>query len=157
MDAIVESVHDYFSTNFPTKAAAINTRFGDSVSIEFPKEYRWDDPLAYSGTLSKFPVCNILGTAMDIPQWGTNYEHQTHQIAIWLTATHQNAETLRRQLYRYALAISELLKDGHFDTAVAWSITGVIRLDFSPLLTRNNILTGDVRILATIEEIEHAS
>lgn len=157
LDTLVENVQDYFQANFETKADAINARFGDKIQIENIKEWRWDDPLSYSGQVSRFPVCNIFMSSMTIGQWGSDYEWQTPQLVIWLTAQARESETLRRQLYRYTLAITELLKDGHLASTTPWRMPREMRVDFSPLLTRNNIISGDMRVLTQLEAMERAS
>ena len=74
-----------------------------------------------------------------------------HALVIACLATDQDTEILRRRLYRYIRAVTELLKAGRSSLGY---VINFDRLEFSPMYGREGTFMSDARLMVKFKKYE---
>ena len=145
-EGIVYEVKNYLATNLASKLTIVDGRYSEQLVPKNVTEWRVDDPIA--GKLpNKLPAGWVVATRTQVDQWGSSYDYEGTEVVVWVLLRDQNAETLRRKIYRTMQAVWETLKAGHFDSTIAWQILEAPEMDFSEIMTGpQGILLSDARL-----------
>ncbi len=153
IEAIIDLVKDYFTTNMAAKLTALDAEYGDSITLTTIAAYYVAEVLE----VPELPAIFFLGDASNAQEVsGTGHSaelYEQHTIRVVCFATEANPETLRRQLYRYVRAAVELISDGMADDTFNWHISALDR-DYSPLLAQESTFLADARLTITLELVE---
>jgi len=158
-EGVVTEVINYLSTNLGDKLVEVDARYTEQVVLEDVKEWRIDDPVQSGRYPDKTPVGWVICPEMVSMQWGSDYDYFEGDVVVWILMRDRNsAERLRRKAYRTALAVWEVLKDGHFSGSVIWQMVSTPpEMDFSEILSANdNSLVSDLRVRVHMEAQERA-
>jgi hypothetical protein len=109
-EGAVAALVTYLGTNFAAKVAALNTEYGDTL-LTMPASFNTTEILEAEA----FPVIEVLCDRTRIHAIGGGYIGTTHPITIICTVmddsdSGEEKANLRKQVYRYARAIIELLR-----------------------------------------------
>ena len=151
-EGIVNSVVSYLETNQAAKLQALRVEYDDDVPLPDFEEFRIDDPQE-GGLVQALPRVHVLVPIEEIPMWTATTALSGHSLLLWAVWANQDPETIRREGYRYARALWELLvaadAAGSLGGAVlGGDLTGAppASMDFGATLTSDNQLMADLRI-----------
>jgi len=154
-EGLIDEISTYLAANLPAKLDAIETAIGDSITLDDPTAYLRRDPSSSPRSAPELPLMFLVVPRTTIVAWHETSAEQNHQLWIYLIARDNDAETLRKKMYRYARGIWETLVDHQFDTATWKAGIGAPPVfDFSPTMTNGNIVTADVRVEVQYEKLE---
>lgn len=143
-EGAVTAIRDYLVTNLPTKLDALDTAYGDGITLDdIVTSYLAEQSLA---TIPAFPVLFVIAPASQIERWTPSVTDASHHLLIGVIAIDQDPETLRKRLYRYMRATWEVLVAGRAAASFAYVIGPDARLEFSPIYSKDEQFMGDARV-----------
>lgn len=127
IEGAINAVSTFIQTNIAAKLAALDTEYADSITLAEPLGYFVGEGSLES--IAGWPAVFVLGdaTTADMLPGRTELDG-VHAMRIGIMVIDQNAETLRRRIYRYIRAFIELIRDAK----AAGSLAG-----FQPIDTFN--------------------
>jgi hypothetical protein len=146
MEGAVDAVKSYLETNMVAKLGTLDLEYGDFALEDIDKWY-----VAELTAIPEYPAVVILGDASDIIGEGAGWCNSKHTITVAVMATDQDAERLRRRLYRYIRACLELLVESR--ASIGYIVT-FDRLEFSPLYGRAGTFMSDARLIVKLGKYE---
>lgn len=155
-DELARQLHTYLSANINTQVAAVDTLFSDAIDLTpfGASEIRYDDPR--DGARTVVPVLNIVCINGRMTDWRQNSARPMMRFMFWITCRDQDAQVLRRKLYRYLLALWNTLVAGHFASSIDWSMVGEPEFDYSETYGSEAVLYADSRLIAEFTTLEVA-
>ena len=150
MEATIDAIKDYLETNMAAKIAALNTEYGDFTLDGIQAYY-----IAELAAIPEQPAILILGDKTDVEREADNYLKGRHTVSVVVVATDQDAEQLRRKLYRYVRAVVELLREAR--SSVGWGyIINFDSFEFSPMFGKGHSFLQDARVLVHLNKTDMA-
>ncbi len=146
IEGAVNAVKTYLSTNMAAKLNTLDAEYGDFTLDDISQWY-----VAELTAIPAYPVALILGDATAMLSEGEGWLRSSHIVTIVCLATDQDAEQLRRRLYRYIRAVVELLKEGR--ASLGYTVV-FERLEFSPLYTHTGGFLSDSRCIVRLGKYE---
>ena len=135
-EGLVDEVKAYLSTNLAAKLAALNTEYGDDITL--------DDAAAYYvgekslATIPEYPAVFIVAEQTTVESWQATFTDASHRFMIVAFILDQDTEALGRKLYRYGRAFWELLVEARGDGSLTYHLVEEpIELDFTPVQKLN--------------------
>lgn len=148
IEAAIDAVKDYLNTNMTAKITALNTEYGD-FTLDSIKDYY----IAELSEIPEQPAILVLADSTSVEREGDNYVRGSHHMTIVVVATDQDAEQLRRRLYRYVRAIVELLREAR--SSEGWGYVIVFdSFDFGPIYTDQSSFMQDARVILHLNKTD---
>ncbi len=107
LEAAINALHTYLSTNMAAKVINLNTRYSDTME-DVKTWYRGNMPTA----MPEYPSVALVGTGWTPKRQMAVALHVTNEISIVTFYAHDNLETRFNRLCRYALGLVELCNAG---------------------------------------------
>lgn len=153
---LIDDLKTYLAANLPTFVDAVNTAFGDDITLGDFDSVRVDDPDSGVRVQMVNATLHVVATVGSIGTWGNGYAMPTQDVVFWVTARDQDKQVLRRKLYRYLLVVWNTLVAGHFDSSIAWNMGIEVdpEFDYSETFTRENVMYADARLAIKFQAME---
>lgn len=150
MEGSVNAIKDYLNTNMGAKLDALDTEYGDSITLTDIAAYYLAETLAVPAT----PAIYVLGDRTDIEVDGPTHIKGSHYITVAVLVTDTVNETLRKRLYRHIRAIIELMREARDDAT--FENAGIVfdSCEFSPMYGRAGTFLQDARVELHLTKIE---
>lgn len=144
----VDALKTYLSENMEAKVAAINAERDDDITLDDIKTYY----VAEQQAIPEFPAILVLGdeSAIDEQFGGLN---GAHSVTVVVVAAEPDPETLRKKLYRYTRAVTELTIEARVNEGWEY-IVRVAVISYSPLWTQGSGFMGDAQVKISMEKLE---
>jgi len=148
IEGAVGALTDYLEDYLPAELDTLEEEYADGIDLTDIKAFYKSEQASFP----EFPVCSIIGEETLPTGEGNGWMKASHTITIGVIAGDQDAETLRKKLYRYMRAIIECLIDARSSTGWEYAIL-FDRVNFSPLFTVSGEYLSDaqltVRLIST--------
>jgi len=142
IEGAVDAVKSYLEANMSTKITALNTEYRDFELANIKQYY-----IAELAAIPELPAMLVLGGYTLPEREAANYIRAKHYLKVVALASDQDAQQLRRRLYRYVRAIVELLREAR--SSAGWSYVIVFdRFDYSPVYTSESSFYQDAQVIA---------
>lgn len=141
IEGAIEVLKNYLSENMSAKLGVLDAEYQD-FTLDDIQEWH----TAELSAIPNYPTVILLGDFTEVSVEGEGWLKAEHGITIVCLATDQDAERLRKRLYRYIRAVVELIKVGRADLGYALVFK---RLEYSPLYTKGEGFVSDSRLLIT--------
>jgi hypothetical protein len=148
MEKVIDDLNTYLQASLPAKLAAVQTAYTDGITLPDIVAYH----VAEQSEYQQFPVLLMLGDDTDNDEQGETWFKARHNITIVCMASDQNTTTLKRKLYRYVRAITELAIGLRSTWKQRVSIT---RLNYSPIYGKDGIFLSDASITISVPKVEN--
>lgn len=148
IENIIATIKTYLEANLATKLEAINLEYDDDLTLTDIKPERWR--IAELTSAPSYPVGILLGDRIDTTDEG-GFIKTFYNISVACLLTDTNAERLRRRLYRYIRAFSEVLYSGQKEMGLNLFLDGA---DYSSLYSKPGGFLADARVLIRILKYE---
>ena len=134
-EGLVDEVDTYIQANIAAKLSALDTEYGDGITLAVPAAYHIAEKALKS--IQTYPVLYILVEATEFDAYTPDNVDAAHDLVVGVIALDQDDENLQRRLYRYARAVWELLVEAEFAAGSNFNLAigGTARIDFSPLFS----------------------
>jgi hypothetical protein len=144
IEAAIDAVKDYLSANMAAKLDVLDAEYGDFVLADIQRYY-----IAELSEVPEQPAILVLGDRSTITEAFAKMRG-IHTITVAIVATDQDAEQLRRRLYRYARAIVELMQTARGSIAYMVKFES---LDYSPIWGKGDSFLQDARVILAVEDL----
>lgn len=128
MEAVMEAVQDTLSTYMAAKVAALNTEYGDGITLTTIATYEWYEK---NFAAQEYPAIVLDDVRSDPTERYVGAMNETHKLIIFIADTDGNAKTLKKKLYRYARAVKEILTT-YYDLGGVTISAGYASTSYSP-------------------------
>jgi len=147
MEKVIDDLKTYIEANLPAKLTTVQADYSDGITLDSIAAYQ----VAEQSEYQQYPVILMLGDDTDNEEQSTTWFKANHNITIVCMASDQNTTTLKRKLYRYVRAITELC----MGLRSAWGQRVTInRLNYSPIYGKDGIFLSDASITISVPKVE---
>ena len=157
-EATAEAAITYIEANGAAKLTSVAARYSDGIPLPAIAALRLSDP--WLGAESEFPVVYFVPeesrrvpSAMGMKQVGL-WAHRflvaiVAELSIDQGRAITSAETIRRMMMRYVVAILEMLAEGYASMGHEWGVGGPTEVYYDATITdkERNAYLGDARIV----------
>jgi hypothetical protein len=148
IEKVIDDLNTYLQANLPAKLATVQADYTDGITLPDIVVYH----IAEQPEYQQFPVLLMLGDDTDNDEQSAAWFKARHNITIVCMTSDQNTTTLKRKLYRYVRAITELC----MGLLSAWGQRVPInRLNYSPIYGKDGIFLSDASITISVPKVEN--
>lgn len=128
IEAAVDGVVAYITANSAAKIAAVEARYADGIELA---DFRRVS-VAELAEVADYPALFVLGIRNQMSRGG-GFVRVEQELEIAVLVLDQDEETLRRKVYRYGLALVELMIEAEVTADFPFGIEQTMALDFTPI------------------------
>ena len=141
MEGAIDAASNFLELNMSAKLDALDAEYGDFLLDKIRQYY-----IAELSEIPELPAILVLADRTEIDREADNYIRAKHYMNVVALANDQDAEQLRRRLYRYTRAITELLREAR--SSLGWGYVIVFDgIKFSPVYTSESSFYQDSRVM----------
>jgi hypothetical protein len=109
-EGLVGELKAHIETNLGAKLTALNTEYGDGITLE-------DRKVTYLGIKSlasvpQFPALYVISGTQRFNAWTEESGESKPEVSVGILVEDQDRERLQKRLYRYGRALVELMLEG---------------------------------------------
>ena len=155
-EGLVDEVALHLRDNLPAKLDVLNTEYDDGIHLDVPAGYEISERALES--VAAFPVVSLIVPDAEMLSWTHGGGVADYALLIDVLEKDQDADSLKRKLYRYMRAVWELMIDPPLPATLTYFVLPSTRpkVDFSMIYAKDSQFLADAALTMTMRKQEVA-